>query len=401
MNKKYFMRYRDDGVIASLSVYFVLSVTNLPPILVLCPLLVSGLFLLIEPAVAPETTLKERDRAAFSIIALFLISYIASVVFSYDIAGSINSTAVLFPGLLIAYIFNQLTPHHIRYASWGLSLLVMASSCVTILMFLNSSSSNPGLVFWDERTPALVVPNDMLVGVIFSPMVVATFFNEKQPILKMLAIGILATLAIALYLVDSRICFLTAVVTMILCLYHFRRKQILMDCLVLLLLIYLTDLLFQLGIVNNFLLIREENARLSVWLAGLLHWSDHPILGLGPSHFEVAYKLGISNLALPDWVEVEPRMVPWAHNLYIEALVERGMFGLITLILLFMLILSRINRHLSVSTTGLWRFYFALSISFGAFIFAGFFEPTLQRIWVANALFAFTGLACAPVSSKL
>jgi O-antigen ligase len=399
VNKKFFVHYRDEGVIASLSVYFALSVTNLPPILVLCPLIVSGLFLLIEPAVVSETTLKERDIAAFIIIALFLLSYIASVVFSYDIAGSVNAIAVLFPGLLIAYIVHQLAPCHIRYISWGLSLLVMASSCVTILMFLHSSNSNPGLVFGDERTPALVVPNDMLVGVIFFPLVVATLASEKQPILKMLAIGTLAILGIATYMVDSRICLLTAIFMIMLYFFYFRRKQFLQTCLIFLLVLYLADLILQLGIVKNFLLIREENARLGVWLAGLMHWSDHPILGFGPSHFEVAYRLGISSLMLPDWVMVDSRIVPWAHNLYIEAIVERGMLGLIAQLLLFILIFSRIHRHLEVSAKGLKNFYFALSISFGGFMFAGLFEPTLQRIWVANALFVFLGLACAPLTN--
>jgi O-antigen ligase len=395
-----FFYYRNAGAMLCLCIYLVLSFTNLPPLLVLSTLAISGLSLLIEGNVPAHTGLRGRDSTAFIFIVLFFISYMASVTFSYDILESVNSMAVLFPGLLMAYILNQLPPHLLRYFAWGLSLMVLTSSCITILMFLQASNMYPGLVFQERGTPALVVPNDLLASVIFFPVVVATLITETNPVMKILAIVTLAILATAMYLTDSRACFLTAIVMILLHLFCFRRNQLMLNGLLVLLVICLADLIFQLGLLKNFSLLREENARFGIWLAGLASWSDHPILGYGPSHFELAYELGISSLELPDWAMVETRQIPWAHNLYIEALVERGVLGLGTLIFLLSLIFSRIRRHWLSSTEELRSFYYAVFICFVGFIFAGLLESTMQRIWVANSLFIFLGLAVAEVRTE-
>jgi O-antigen ligase len=389
---------RDVLVIVSLSVYFALSVTNLPPILILCPLFASGIFLSVGTNTQNSVGHTQLDFTAKSIIALFAASYAASVALSSDIAASINATAVLFPGLLIAYILSQVSQIHLRGISWCLAILVLAPSCVTILMFFEANNVAPGMVFSQKRTPALVVPNDMLSGVIFLPVAVAIFFNEKRMFLKILVIGIVAILSAALYKVDSRICVLTTVLMVMMSFYYSRPKQFLTYCAILLLMLYLADLFLDLGLVENFLRLREENARLSIWLAGLMQWSDHPFVGFGPSNFEIAYRLGISSMELPDWILVEDRMIPWAHNIYIEALIERGVFGLTAQLMLFSLIFLGIRERSRTMARESRAFHRALLISFCGFLFAGLFEPTMQRIWVANTLFVFLGLACAPVA---
>jgi O-antigen ligase len=279
-----------------------------------------------------------------------------------------------------------------------LAILVLAPSCVTILMFFEASSVTPSLVFSQKRTPALVVPNDMLSGVIFLPVAIAIFINEKRVFLKILMVGIVAILLTAIYKVDSRLCVLTTILMVMGSFYHSRPKEFLTNCVMLLLLLYLVDLFFDLGFVNNFLRLRADNARLSIWLAGLMQWTDHPVLGFGPSNFEMAYRLGISSLELPKWMLVENRAIPWAHNIYIEALIERGVFGLAAQTILFWLIFLRLWEGAKVTAGQSRSFYLALLISFCGFLFAGLFEPTMQRIWVANTLFVFLGLALAPVS---
>lgn len=386
-------------LIACLSIYFALSVTNIPPLLVLCPLLFSGLFLLMDSPPVSESKIKNADLRALYTIGLFILAYVLSVMFSADLNKSINAMAVLFPGMLIAYVLCQVPTASIHYLSWGLSVLVLSASCVTICLFLFSSTSNPSLVFQAYSAPSLVVPNDMLVGVVFLPFAIDTVLFEKRPIPRVLALGAVLALITAVLLVGSRACMLSFLFMLTVYLFFSFRQQFLVSLAIGLLIIYLADIFFKLGIVENFLLLRQENARLSVWLAGLMHWSEHPLLGLGPSNFEVAYRQGMSNLTLPDWMMIDFRSVPWAHNLYIEALVERGIVGLITLLVLLELIGSRIYRHMSVSKGRLARFYFAVFASFSGFLFAGLFELTLQRIWVANALFIFLGIAFAPQES--
>jgi len=388
---------KDILVIVSLSVYFALSVTNLPPLLILCPLFASGIFLAVGNNAKNSFGHPPVDFTAKLIIALFAASYASSVALSSDIAASINAMAVLFPGTLIAYILFQIPKIQLRGVSWCLAILVLAPSCMTILMFVEAGNVIPSLAFSQNRTPALVVPNDMLSGVIFLPIAVAIFVNEKRAFPKMLIVGIVAILLVAIYKVDSRLCVLTTILMVMIFFYHSRPKQLLKNCVILLLMLYLVDLVFDLGFVGNFLRLREDNTRLSIWLAGLMQWIDHPVLGFGPSNFEMAYRLGISSLELPKWMAVEPRSIPWAHNIYIEALIERGMLGLAAQTMLFILIFLRLWERAKVTTGQSRSFYLALLISFCGFLFAGLFEPTMQRIWVANTVFVFLGLALAPV----
>ena len=252
------------------------------------------------------------------------------------------------------------------------------------------------MVFREAGTPGLVVPNDMLAGVIFAPIVAYTLVRTTSLPVKILAVATLFSLAVAIYMVDSRVCYLTFIFMVILLLFYFYRQKFLLCSLLVLLVFYLIDKIFQLGIADNIYALKNENARISVWMAGLVQWDENPLLGLGPSHFEDAYQFGIRELAFPDWVMIESRRVPWAHNLYIEAIVERGILGLMALVFLLVLIFIRIGTHFGSTFKEVRDFYIALFISFGGFLFAGLFESTMQRIWVANSLFIFVGLAFRP-----
>ena len=394
--KNFFKLTRDSGSIVFLSVYLALSFTNISPVIVLIPLALSALYLLIEPTSLPPKSSTAQDPLATLAITLFLLSYVASVLFSNDALKSLNALAVLFSGLLVAYILLQLRPGYFHCLSWCLLLAVASCSCIIILMFVQSSYVDPGPVFREEGTAALVVPNDVLAGVIFSPVVAAVLAYDRRPLMNAFGFCSLAILTIAVYLTESRVAILTIVFMILLYMFFRNKRRFLSYGLIGLIVLYFIDAVLELGIIQNFYLLREQNARLGIWLASLMHWSDHPFLGFGPSNFEVAYELGLSELSLPDWVFIDRRRIPWAHNLYIEAVVERGLLGLITLVLLLAVIFFRLLNHARLSNSPVNDIYFFILIAFCGFIFAGAFEPTMQRIWVANSLFVFLGLACLP-----
>jgi O-antigen ligase len=394
--KNFFKLARDPGSLVFLSIYLALSFTGLSPAIVFIPLALSGICLLIEPTSLPPQGFIAQDPLAILAITLFLFSYVASVLFSHNTMNSLNALTVLFPGLLVAYTLGQLRPGFVHNISWCLLLAVAACSCVVILMFVQSSHVDPARVFHEEGTATLVVPNDVLAGVIFSPVVASVWIYGRHPLMKVLAVLSLAILAIAVYLTESRVAILTLVFMTLLYLLLHNKQRFLLHGAIMLIALYLIDAVLDLGIIRNFYLLREQNARLGIWLAGLMHWSDHPILGFGPSNFEIAYDLGLSELSLPDWVDIEPRRVPWAHSLYVEAVVERGLLGLIALVFLLAVIFSRLRNHAQLSAKPSTDFHISVFIAFVGFLFAGLFEPTMQRIWVANLLFIFLGLACIP-----
>lgn len=384
----------DTGAIVFLSLYLALSLTNLSPLVVFIPLALSGLCLLIEPGPPAPKKPMGHDPVAYLAVTLFLLSYFASVLFSNDTLKSLDALAVLFPGLLIAYILLHSPPGCVHYISWCLLLYVATCSCLIILMFVQSNYVNPARILFEGGSAALVVPNDVLAGTIFSPVAAAVWVYDRHPLMKALAVCSLFILAIAVYLTQSRVAILTLFFMVLLYLFFRDRQRFLITGAMVSIALFLIDALLDLGIIRNFWLLREQNSRLGIWLAGLMHWSDHPILGFGPSNFEIAYELGLTELSVPEWVTMEPRRVPWAHSLYVEALVERGLLGLIALVFLMAVIFLRLGDHAKSSDNPLSSFHFFIFIAFCGFAFAGAFEPTMQRIWVANSLFIFLGLAC-------
>lgn len=400
LSKKNILSYGDVGVMFFLAVYFVVSFTDLPSSLALSPLIISGLLLLVEVNSAHGDLPPKRDRVAIWVMGFFLVSYAASVIFSENFLKSVNAFAVIFPGLLIAYILNQISTENLRYVLLSLNLLVLSCASTCIFMFLHSVNFEPALVFREGGTATLVVPNDLLAGVIFLPIVAFTLAKETLITIRLLAAATAAAIVVAIIMVDSRTCYITAIFMTILYFFCFLKKGYFLSALFLLLILCTFDNLLRLGITDNFYALRTENARLSIWLAGLAHWGDNPVLGFGPSNFEDAYLLGIRELVLPDWVMIESRRIPWAHNLYIEALIERGIVGLTALASLLVLIFIRMRTHWKWNITPVSDFYIALFISFSGFIFAGFFESTMQRTWVANSLFIFIGLSFSPLMQR-
>ena len=119
---------KDVLVIVSLSAYFALSVTNLHPLLVLCPLFASGIFLAVGTNAQNSFGHTPLDFTAKLIIVLFAASYAASVALSSDIAASINAMTALFPGILIAYILFHIPKIQLRGISWCLGQASQGSS---------------------------------------------------------------------------------------------------------------------------------------------------------------------------------------------------------------------------------------------------------------------------------
>jgi O-antigen ligase len=376
----------------ALAVYLTASVTSLPLALAVLPLVAGGLMLSLVNSEDVDRVRLQHPRLLLA-LSLFLISLALTTILSYDPHSSLNACMVVFPGLLIAYMLTQLEDRYCDVFTWGLVGMVFTASVVCIVMFLKSPYSDAGAVFYAGKTPALVVPNDMVLGVIFAPVVIQKIFSQKVLALKAFAVLTLLLLASALYLVKSRICFLTGVVIFLLYLHHFHRKNFLGLLLLSVVAFVTVDFVAGLNIANDLILLLRENTRLSVWYAGFISVSQHPVVGYGPSQFYIAYEQVMATTSLPAWIMIDPRTVPWAHNMYLDALVERGVIGLFALLFLVYQIYIRLAERSDRSKGSRHYELFAIYAAFIGFLFAGFFELTIQRIWVANGLFIFIGFA--------
>jgi O-antigen ligase len=103
------------------------------------------------------------------------------------------------------------------------------------------------------------------------------------------------------------------------------------------------------GLGENFLLFDARTAtvnpmnfslveRMAHWQAGWSMAIDHPLVGVGPGNYEVAY----DRYYLPGW----PLALGHAHNIYINTFAELGLLGLAAFLLFLGTLFARIIRAL-------------------------------------------------------
>jgi O-antigen ligase len=381
-------------IAGAVSLFLPLSVTGLPPVLVMAPLFLCVVYVSLHDRVElSSVNLPGVERYSLYLLCAFLISYVLAALFSMDTMDSLETLSVLIPGLFMAWLLQRIPEEQIRTIVLGLILMACSAVFVTLIMIAQSPNANPALAFNQHLNPALVVPNDLVLAVILLPLLIAYSQTSRNRWANIFCAAFLVAVCFASYRVQSRLCLLTLALILVIQLYRYRRRHFLKTLIAAGLALFVLDQVLDLHILRHLLTLSSENARLSIWGAGLIAADSHPIIGLGPGQFDRAYLLGTASTTFPDWIMVDSRGVPWAHNLYLESLVERGALGLVTLLLLLWVIFSSLYRTVKKSSGENRLMYSAILLAFIAFLFAGIFELTLQRSWVANLLLLFWGLS--------
>lgn len=77
-------------------------------------------------------------------------------------------------------------------------------------------------------------------------------------------------------------------------------------------------------------------SRIPVWNAAVHQIAESPLFGSGPNTFAPYYAQHIRQTNYPDFIIVDSRFMPWAHNLFLDVAIA---FGIPVSILLLMLLL--------------------------------------------------------------
>jgi O-antigen ligase len=132
--------------------------------------------------------------------------------------------------------------------------------------------------------------------------------------------------------------------------------------------------------------------RLSLWWIASRMFLDAPWLGHGPYTYGLLYGEYLSRGA-PGWMRLDPHeVVPWAHDLYLEVLAERGLLGFAAFLWMGIAAGIAIQRSLRGANPALRARGSGVRGALAGFLVLAVFESSFVRIWVAVVFFALLGM---------
>jgi O-antigen ligase len=144
----------------------------------------------------------------------------------------------------------------------------------------------------------------------------------------------------------------------------------------------------------------SREGRIGLYLTAWQMFLDAPLFGLGNFTFGIHYPSYLERISLPGGYVPELRYIPWAHNLYLEALAERGLFGLLSFLALIASLASRVARGLcAAQSVELRAVRLALITSLVILLAMGLFDLTFLKDWVSFLFLLIAGLIAGPVGS--
>ena len=323
----------------------------------------------------------------------FLLACGLSIFFSEDRVRSLELSASWIPGILLFVVVGERfrNARDIRALFASYCLLALGLS-IALLQARWSHGPNPHDWLLDLGVPILVVPNDCHLLALTTPFGLILFREKPLSALGVLGLLSMVFTGLAIVALGSRGAVLTLITCLVVAGTLLRPRLGLMLGLCLLTLVVLGDGMMGFPLSSKFTNVIDT--RLSLWMMAWDMFLDEPLLGHGPYTYKTLYSAYLDSTEFPDWIRLDPwgGDVPWAHNLYLELLAERGIVGLLSFGALVWAALFygfRSLRTLGVQGAG---FATACLASLAGFLASGLFEASFLRIWAVVLLFCLMGV---------
>jgi hypothetical protein len=344
-------------------------------------------------------TLFSRDKTAVCNMHILIagIAFATSLALSTYHSGfpmrSLELLVNVLSGALLALV-AALTSSRKRLLEAVCIALYGALIITTTFCALKMFGRGNGLDYLSFLTLEIVllrVPNDILCFVVFWP-VMAWSINccESLSTANKLVFGwgyLILVLALSV-LVDSRSTFLMSVCCCVGWLVMNPSANVKKYMTALLVLLLASLVFFSPKFLESLLNLPTSSQRVWIWVVSIkmVPQADY-IFGIGHGLFDAAFDSARGYIATPDYLLSDSRRIGWAHNIFIEAWVERGYVGLIAHLWLMSALTTYLMRHRSGSA-----YHKALLGSLVLIILTSLFELTLLRSWVCLAYGLIFGL---------
>jgi len=341
---------------------------------------------------------KELSTSPFLLyVFLYLLITSVTILFSEDVGKSILLSAPLLPAILVFFLISEYLSGHedIRLIYLTFVIVSLGLSALLLGAVWINKVSDPFVWVSSVGSPMLVVKNDVTFLAVIAPLSLALIYIKPRSISSLVALASLVSGIAVIGFFQSRTALLTMIVSLI-CFFLFIKPRMgLVCCLLTSIVVLIIDSLMGFPLIERFIHHWDGAGRIPLWLSAWRMFLDAPLVGHGPHTFVRLYRSYLQNINLPSWIFVDPRIVPWPHNLYLEVLAEQGVFGFVAfLFLLISGLIAGLKFRRIVFVEGRLMGYGALA-SLTGFCFASLFELTFLRQWVTLVLFAILGvIAC-------
>ena len=232
--------------------------------------------------------------------------------------------------------------------------------------------------------PVMVVPNDFAAFLVMLPIV--KWSMGRLAFLLCVAVAIAASMA-----VDSRLCLLLCAIALIWGergTVRWNAKTIGVGTAAVCLAIALA---LQTGFIGKFQ--QLPTSRIPVWDAAVQLTKEAPLFGSGAYAFGPYHAEHIGQANYPDFITVDTRYTPWAHNLFLDVAVAFGIpaSALLLVLLLSVLVKSvRTGDQLGNAVTG----------SVLLFLLASMVEFTHLRLYTIALVAVYAGYLNPKLASR-
>ncbi len=326
-------------------------------------------------------------------VAVFLVSTGLSLFFSVDRERSLELSASWIPGVLLFVVISERlrSEANLRAVYACLSFVALALS---LALLAGRWYYGPDAHSWllEMGLPVLVVPNDCHFLALLTPFSLILADRNPRSAVGASALVSIAATGLAIIALGGRGAVLVWGACLVVTGVLLRPRLGLGLGISALLIVGVGDAVLGFPLASKFT--QVVDSRISLWMIAWEIFLDDPLLGQGPHTFRPLYFEYFNRIDFPDWVTFDPwgTAVPWAHNLYLEILAERGIVGFLafagmTGIALLYAFRARLRGSDDVASLASG----AIGGLAGLFV-SGLFEASFLRVWTVVLLFCVLGV---------